>query len=374
MALVRLIVAFLFLCAAAFPMPALAAASDALVRADPAASVVSVGQTATITIRLENATDVYGIDVRLGFDPTAIEIIDADSTQAGVQILAGTFPYPDFTVRNVVEPVTGTVHYASVQLNPRAPASGAGAVFSFQVRGKTASQSTLAIQSVEMADRNGTSLPVRTQAATIQVTAGNGAPQPTATATVATVATVAPTQAAQPTATSIPQLASTPLPTATAILPTVTAPAAGQPTALASATRTAPAAATAAPAQPTLAAISPAQSSPQAPTSTRQPVSASATVAPSEPALTREAATVVVAGQASPTLIASGAARGAIPAAPTAAVGSGRSILPTGPAASAESSNNSLPEGLTLALGAVMMVAGVALLVGLIAFLRRRKV
>jgi hypothetical protein len=141
----------------------------ALLRANPDPLDVGAGETATITIELENAQAVYAIDVVLAFDPAALEVVDADLGKEGVQSALGYFPVPDFVARNIADNEAGTVQYTVTQINPTPPSSGQGIVFSFQVRGKAVGETSLNMVTVEMADRSGILLEVETLDATIRV-------------------------------------------------------------------------------------------------------------------------------------------------------------------------------------------------------------
>lgn len=153
----------------------------ATVRPDPAAVDVAAGTIQTIAVVLEDAVDVYGIDVRARFDPALVEIVDADTSKAGVQVAPGAFPQPDFVALNEVDNASGTLRYVITQVNPTPPASGSGTLFSIQVRGKAGGDSTIRIELVEMSNRSGELLPVQTADGAIRVT---GAAPPAATGIV----------------------------------------------------------------------------------------------------------------------------------------------------------------------------------------------
>ena len=145
----------------------------------------------------------YGIDVSARFDPSVVDVIDADDAQAGVQVLSGAFLQPDFVVRNTADNASGALHYAITQINPSPPASGDGVIVTIAFRGKGAgAQSAFTIENVVLASRDGATLPVVMQHGTITVlAAGSVTPAPTSTARPS--ATYTPT-AALPTATNTP--------------------------------------------------------------------------------------------------------------------------------------------------------------------------
>src|SRR5512142_854354 len=102
------------------------AQGGATVRIDPLAFEVGNGQEETVALVMDDAKDVYGIDVRAKFDPSVIEIVDADPAKEGVQMTPGDFIRPDFVVRNIADNAAGTLQYVTTQINPSPPANGHG--------------------------------------------------------------------------------------------------------------------------------------------------------------------------------------------------------------------------------------------------------
>ncbi len=174
------------------------------VRPEQDSYTIAAGAETTIVVRLENATGVYGIDVRAAFDPALLEVVDADATAAGVQVEPGSFPQPDFVAANTVDPAAGTIRYVVTQLNPTPPATGDGVLFIVRLRGRGASGAAeFRIEQVEMSDRDGQLLPVNGLAATVEVAGsvltGAGA-TPTGVALAPTTAAAKPTPATPATA------------------------------------------------------------------------------------------------------------------------------------------------------------------------------
>jgi len=155
------------------------AQATAVVRPDPASVEVAAGETWVVAFLLENATDVYGIDVRASFDPAVLEIVDADPARPGVQMMPGDFPQPDFIAINAADNAAGSLRYVVTQVNPRTPASGRGTLFSFSVRGKSSGESPLRVDLVEMANRSGELLPVSAQNGAVRVTGPTATLAPT---------------------------------------------------------------------------------------------------------------------------------------------------------------------------------------------------
>jgi hypothetical protein len=189
--------------------PASAQGQNAVVRSDPPVLEISAGETATLTVLLAGAQDVYGIDVRAAFDPQLVEVVDADPAREGAQFTPGAFPQPDFVARNVADNQAGTLRYAITQINPTEPASGTGVLFTVQLRAKAAGgEAPFTIGPLEMADRTGQLLDVQAESSVIRVVPAEQATPTQAPAAAVIESTPAPTPAAAgPTATPTPAAA-----------------------------------------------------------------------------------------------------------------------------------------------------------------------
>jgi hypothetical protein len=334
-----------------------AAQNVATVRPEPATLALAPGEVADVAIRLENAQDVYGIDVRAAFNPAIVEIVDADPATDGVQMFEGAFPQPDLVALNAADNAAGTLRYVVTQVNPTPPATGAGVVFSFQVRARAGGAGELAIPLVEMSDRDGNLLAVNTGAAAIQVSGPTAAP----TGIVL-----------QPTAPGAPGDSGV-----TAVAPTATGPSAPGETATTAPSGALPAAATATTGGDTPAATAPPPAGATQPAPANPPAAGEPTAAPEAGAATAAPVEGQPIGDGPAVPGGESAAGGETPAAIAAATvpsviigeaGSGQ----TGAPAAAGGSSGTARSGLTTAalLGGVvvaLLVAGIAL-----ARLRRR--
>ena len=145
-------------------------AGAALVYTDPDLLEIGEGQIETLQIVLVNAKNIYGIDLLAAFDPTVVQVVDADSKQKGIQMASGTFLKPDYSVRNSADNKTGTLRYVVTQLKPTLPANGKGIVLSIRFRGKvTGTRTKLTIISAVIADRRGNKQPVTTRGADLVI-------------------------------------------------------------------------------------------------------------------------------------------------------------------------------------------------------------
>ena len=161
---------FILLWPALLLLTAAAQADLAWVRPELPTYEIEPDSTITVPIYLENAADVYAIDVRASFDPFLVEVVDADPDQDGVQIEPGQIPQPDLVVIQDVDTQAGTIHYVMTQINPTPPAHGDGVLFIIHFRGRgTAAETFLRIDQVEMSDRSGLLLPVQWEGADLVV-------------------------------------------------------------------------------------------------------------------------------------------------------------------------------------------------------------
>ncbi|MFN2221833.1 MAG: cohesin domain-containing protein, partial [Candidatus Promineifilaceae bacterium] len=86
----------------------------------PAEPVLTVGETARLAIRVTGAADLYGVELHLAYDPAVLEIRDADTSQAGVQLSPGDMldPGAGFMIANRADNQAGELDYALTLLAP----------------------------------------------------------------------------------------------------------------------------------------------------------------------------------------------------------------------------------------------------------------
>lgn len=159
------------------PVGAALAQAGAVVRLAPQPASVGEGQTAAVEVRIDNVQNLYGLDIRLSFDPTIVEVVDADPNLAGVQVRPGDLLKPDFVVKNVADNAQGTVWFALTQFNPSTEVTGSGTAFTLTFKGKQrGAASALAITYAKLANRSGEEIPATAQNGEIRVVAAAQAP------------------------------------------------------------------------------------------------------------------------------------------------------------------------------------------------------
>ncbi len=214
-------------------------AQDPAVRIVPAASTIVADQTVVLSVTVDAVTNLYAVEFVLEFDPTVVEVVDANTAVAGIQITPGGFLSPDTVVVNEANNALGTINFALSQSAPSPPVSGSGTLATITFRGLATGTSEVGFTSVTLTDNVGDPIAVSPQNAEITVS-------PTAPTPTPVPATPTPVPA---TPTPVPATP-TPVPATPTPVPATPTPAPATPTPV-------PATPTPVPATPTPAPITP---------------------------------------------------------------------------------------------------------------------
>ena len=131
--------------------------SAARVEVSPPFSEVSQRSTVTVELWIEDVFNLYQTYVDLRFDPSVLQVVDADPGQPGVQIEPGTFPDPAGGVvsTNSVDNAAGRIEYR-VQLTPPAPpVDGSGLLARLVFQGVSPGSTGLQFAKVQLFDPQG---------------------------------------------------------------------------------------------------------------------------------------------------------------------------------------------------------------------------
>ena len=132
------------------------AQGQTLVRCNPAVVVGPVGQPIDVDIYVENIEDLYAADVRLSFDTSMAQIVDADPNASDIQIqILDDFLSPDFVLRKNGDNVAGTIWYAASQVNPSEAVSGSGPLARITLQPQKAGSFVMPITYHEFSTREG---------------------------------------------------------------------------------------------------------------------------------------------------------------------------------------------------------------------------
>lgn len=145
------------------------AAQGANMWLDPTTLDLAPGDVGTLDIRVENVTQLAGAEVNLTFEPTLLEVVDADSSTEGVQIAHGDFLSPDFIVQNVADSATGTVNYAIACLPLDKAVSGDGVLARITFRALAEGETLVNIRGALLADAQRQPIAVETDSSVVAI-------------------------------------------------------------------------------------------------------------------------------------------------------------------------------------------------------------
>lgn len=122
-------VALLLVTILLLPAPALAQ-GPARVTILPPADALVTGQPVTVDVVAEGVSNLYGAEIHVSYDPTAVRLEDADPQQDGIQLIPGSLLDPEqgFVVANTSDNQAGTAVFAITLVNPAPPVEGGGVV------------------------------------------------------------------------------------------------------------------------------------------------------------------------------------------------------------------------------------------------------
>ena len=183
---------------ALLPLPT-AFAQATIVLVDPPSQSVDVNQTVTVSVKVDTVTNLYGVDIRLSFDAAKLEVQDANTTMAGVQVEQGSFldPSQGFVAENSADNTAGAVRYVFTLTAPAPAASGTGVLARITFKAKAAGTAVIRLSQVTLLDNQVQPIAATLMDGSITVLPPAG---PTATPTPTTSGTPPPTTTPVPTA------------------------------------------------------------------------------------------------------------------------------------------------------------------------------
>lgn len=110
------------------PLPA-----NALIIETSTAENISVNETFSATIFINETADLTALELHLSFDPGLLEVVELKN---------GGFVAADFTVQNTFDNAAGTIDYAIAQIG-RDPAKGSGTILEIKFRAKGTGKSDI---------------------------------------------------------------------------------------------------------------------------------------------------------------------------------------------------------------------------------------
>lgn len=107
-----------------------------------------------IYVDVNDVSNLYAVDVRLSFDPAVVEVVSMTPVIDPVlQYTAG------FTPRNIVNNFSGTIWYASTQMNPTPVANGSGHILKLTLRAKSTATVAFVFTYIKLSNPSGVEIP-----------------------------------------------------------------------------------------------------------------------------------------------------------------------------------------------------------------------
>ena len=128
----------------------------------PAPLSLYVGQTASISVWIQNAANVFSYNLQMSFDPSKVQVLDADPSLPGVQVRKGNFLFPPQTqsTLNIVDNTVGRINFNNSLLDPASSISGDGILLSFELQAIGSGTSTLGFYQIDLISPGGVYLPL----------------------------------------------------------------------------------------------------------------------------------------------------------------------------------------------------------------------
>lgn len=143
---------------------------------DPQSIGLKSGEQGSISLRVDDAQGMYGIEFHLSFDPNVVEVVDADASKPGVQMAPGDWLKNSFVAVNKADNAAGKIDYAVTLLNPAPPVSGSGTIATVTFKGKNNGTSPLRVQKALLATRDAKEIKSEWQDGAIGVSPFGNAP------------------------------------------------------------------------------------------------------------------------------------------------------------------------------------------------------
>lgn len=205
------------LAAALLPRTATAAPSGTLAM-NPTNNALDIGETVAVTLDLASGVDIHAVQLGITYNPSVVQVVDADLAAAGTQILPGPFPGSDTDGAVLQNSVSGGIINYQYELNASNEVSGSGTMATVQFLAVANGNANLAWTTRILRDGNDVTSNASAAAAIIVVGASATATAtntPTATATATSTGTATATPTRTPTGTATATRTPTRTPTAT---------------------------------------------------------------------------------------------------------------------------------------------------------------
>lgn len=115
------------------------------------------GQEISLDLQVGKLPEVYGAELELRYDPSVIELVDADSNKAGIQASIGSIwkDQPQFLLQNEGDNKKGSLAVALSLLAPAQPLTKGGSLMQAKFRTLKAGSADLRLMKLRFGDSTG---------------------------------------------------------------------------------------------------------------------------------------------------------------------------------------------------------------------------
>ncbi|MEI7848587.1 MAG: cohesin domain-containing protein [Chloroflexota bacterium] len=159
-----------------FPYSSVAAqASQASIGFEPRQVHVSLDAISEVAVNIQDVNGLYAYDILINYDPGYLEVMDADTQSADIQISQGSFLESGLVVINSVDTQAGTIKLVTTQLSPSEAKSGSGNLLILRLKGKKEGSTQIKVTAAQLSSRDGEPIPatLSTSEVTISATAAD---------------------------------------------------------------------------------------------------------------------------------------------------------------------------------------------------------
>jgi hypothetical protein len=136
---------------------------------NPSTTSLNVGQTATLTVRIADAADLFAYDITLHYDPSVVEITSINN---------GSFLTGGFTAVQVLDKSAGTAQIAFTTIPPFSAQSGSGDLVTFKLKVKAGGSALITIENIQLLKKNATAIEATASSGTVTVTGSTATDSP----------------------------------------------------------------------------------------------------------------------------------------------------------------------------------------------------
>jgi hypothetical protein len=170
--IISFLVPGIFFILALSPIPGEAQEGQAVLHFVPPVLSVIPGQQGTVHLLVEDVQGLYGLELRLTFDPEIVKVTDADPDVFGIQIKPADCWKNGFVAVNRVENGDGRIDFAATRLRPEQAISGTLEILTITFDSRVIGASALKVVSAILSTREAEEISYRKQAGKIVVDAG----------------------------------------------------------------------------------------------------------------------------------------------------------------------------------------------------------